>query len=100
MRRLAVDLGSVEALEALLVLRRAPDRAMCAEEIARELHVRANIETNLERLAVLKLLDVSIRSKVRYRYAPATQELDDDVAALAREWGARRSAVLDLMRSV
>ena len=72
---IARGIGSLEVVEVLLVLRRAPERAWRVTEVAHEL--RLATETAAAALAVLhaaQLLEMD-RGERAYRYAPATAAL-------------------------
>lgn len=98
-KRLTAQLGSVVVIEALLALARMPERAFSAAELGKELHVTTDLEPVLERLGSLNLLDIRVRSKLSYRYAPTSTELDATVRELAGEYALRRLAVLEHVTS-
>jgi len=75
---IARGIGSLEVVEVLLVLRRAPERAWRVTEVAHEL--RLATETAAAALAVLHAaqlleMDRGERADHAYRYAPATAAL-------------------------
>ena len=70
-------LPSVEHLETFIVLRRNTTRSWSAADLSVELRMpEASAGNVLEQLASDNFLDVSISSEIRYRFNPATAELD------------------------
>lgn len=94
-KRLVIDLGSVVMIEAVLALARTPQRSFSAAELARQLGIGTDLEPILERLGSLNLLDIRVRSKVSYRFAPSSPEREEAVRELAIEYAERRPAVLE-----
>jgi DNA-binding IclR family transcriptional regulator len=92
------NIDSVEQLEVLLLLRRAPDRGWSAEEVARELY--SHPSSVLHRMSSL-----SGRGLLRelepacYQYAPRSAELHEAVSAVAEVYRDRRVAVITLIAS-
>lgn len=96
-RRLLSTLGSIHALEVLLLLARSPDRSWSAGQVASALHTVARVESTLERLAQLNLVDVRLGNDVLYRCAPASPALADAVRQLAADYEERRLLVLEAL---
>ena len=99
-RRLVTELGSPVAIESLLFLRRQRGKSFSAKALAAALHVTRDVESLLERLAGLNVLDVHVRGEIRYSYAPGSPEQEELVAELDEEYTARRLAVLDILDAV
>lgn len=97
LRSLVAELGSPVAIESLLFLRQQRGKSFSAKALGAALHVTRDVESLLERLAGLNLLDVHVRGEVRYSYAPGSAAQDELVSELDREYTERRLAVLDLL---
>lgn len=95
-RRLLVDLGSIEALESVLLLARTEGRWWSAGQLASTLHT-GPLEPTLEKLAQLKLLDVRLGNDVLYKFAPTSPALAETVRQLVREYEEHRLMVLELL---
>lgn len=97
-RFLYQNIDSVEQLEVLLLLRRAPERGCTAEDVARELY--SHPSSILHRMAslagrgLLREVDPG-----RYQYAPRSTELHDTVGRVAETYRERRVAVITLIAS-
>jgi hypothetical protein len=95
--RLVVDrIRSIEALEALLLLSRSPEKWWSAAAVDEELGIGAGpVEGALDHLCSHNLLDVKIGRELLFRFAP--READQPlVRELADAYRARRLAVLQL----
>jgi hypothetical protein len=92
------DINSVEQLEALLLLRGAPDRSWSPEDVAGELRTHPHS-------AGLRLADLAKGRLVeeaepgRFRYAPSTLQVARDVDALADAYAKRRVSVISAIFS-
>ena len=99
---LTQEIESVVQLEVLLLLQSRCDRDWSAEEAGRELRVDAAwARGQMEYLCSRGLLAVqeSSDSKRRYRYAPATAELEATILELAGLYSHRRVTVISLVYS-
>ena len=96
--RLIVDrIGSVEALEALLLLARTPDKWWTAKAVADEIGDQpASASRALDGLCANNLLDVRIAQDVLFKYAPRAGDADL-VRQLVETYRTRRIAVLQLL---
>jgi hypothetical protein len=86
---------TLEQLEILLLMMATPSRAWSAHELASEL--RTNAESASTRLAELSgdgLVEPMGGAPPRYRYKPASEELDRGARALERLYRERRVAVI------
>ena len=90
-------IGSVEALETLLLLRSRPDRAWTPEELADEL--RSNAASAARWLRVFNLHGLVSRDGGSYRYAPEPGRRSNAVDALSEEYAERRYSVIDRILS-
>ena len=92
------NIDSVEQLEVLLLLRRAPDRGWSAEEVARELYSHpSSVLHRMSSLAGRGLLrDLE---PACYQYAPRSSDLHETVSAVAEAYRERRVAVITLIAS-
>lgn len=89
---------SVEQLEVLLLIRRAPGRSWSAADLARELYIRPqSVAQQFERLIGQGF--VRERAPGFFQYAPRSAELDQVVARLADMHHERRLAVISLIAS-
>lgn len=86
-------------LELLLVLRSRAPQALTREELVRELRAA----TGLVDTCLLHLRGAGLIAEAedgRWRYAPATPELDESCAALARAYSERPVAVVNAILSL
>ncbi|WP_428938556.1 hypothetical protein [Fontivita pretiosa] len=94
---LAEHIDSVVQLEALLLLHANPQQPKPAADVARELRIDPNwTEAALTKLAQSGLLESAAAG---YRYAPRSPELDQTIAALAREYQTRRVTIISMIFS-
>jgi hypothetical protein len=89
---------TVWSLELLLFMRRSADRALTAEQIVRELRSSRNIVT--EAIGVFVLAGILREEETGFRYGPATEELDQLVERLAREYAERPTSVVNAIVEV
>jgi hypothetical protein len=92
-RFIAQRIDSVALLEALLLVRAAPDRAWTAEDVGRALVTRPDHGQAL--LAQLVDQDLVVADGPTYHYAPG--DLAADVDALAECYATRRPTVVGLV---
>jgi hypothetical protein len=86
---------TVEQLEIILLLQRQAARSWNAADVADALGFEEVAAAgHLEALGRRDLLDVRLGQNVRYRYSPATPELDAVVKQVADAYRYRRGAVL------
>ena len=91
-------IDSVEQLETLLLLARAPDAEWTAAAVAAALYTQP--ASAARRLASLHEHHLaSLVSETRYRFAPADPRTVDDVDELAAAYKERRVAVITLIAS-
>jgi hypothetical protein len=91
------NIDSIEQLEVLLLLARAPDESWSAELVARELRIdAASAGRRLEQLAKLRLIERS-SFEGRFHYSPGNVDLDRRVAGLRRAYAERRVALITLI---
>jgi hypothetical protein len=91
-------IDSVEQLEVLLLLHRAPGEAWTAEAIAQSLY--SNPESIGRRLAGLHASGLLAPApSFRYKYQPKNVELDATVTLLANTYRERRVAVITVIAS-
>lgn len=96
---IATAIGSVMALELLLLLYRRPEREWSAEEAALELQTaRGWTHTRLSEFSRQGLLSESGESHA-YRYYPETMDLNAAVAALASAYEERPADVIAFIHS-
>ena len=94
---IAERVDSVAQLEVLLLLHARPDRGWTARDVAAELRIDPNWAER--QLAELPRRALAAASGESYRYAPATAELADAVAGLAKAYAERRVTVINLIFS-
>ena len=96
---LADRIESFEQLETLLLLRQHRDQAWTPKSVGEKLGIAATTAAEaLEHLCRKNLLDDRVDGEaLRFRYAPATPDLDGAVSALARAYGERRLEVMTLV---
>jgi hypothetical protein len=101
MRFIARYIGSVEDLNVLITCIREPDRRWDSLAIGSELGIseEAALRT-FERLARHNLLDVRVTEAVRYRFAPATQDVEQRARAFADAYWTNPLAVTQHVASV
>lgn len=83
-RFLRTSIGSVWALELLLLLRRDAARAWSVERLVRELRGSIGIVAGV--LAQLQAAGIVAETGGTYRYEAATPELNETVAAVAKSY--------------
>ena len=95
-RRLVLErIDSVPELEAVLLLLGAAGRTWTGEEAGARLYVSVAVATHvLDRLTARGLVKLT---DGRYRYVPASPELDEAVAMLARAYASNLIAVTQLI---
>ena len=99
-RFLSERIHSVAQLEALLLLRDAPERQWSAAELGKALYASPDtIAQQLDHLYQGQLLAASNGAETLYRYRPATPELDVLVRELEAIYKQRRVAVITAMYS-
>lgn len=86
---------SVAQLEVLLLLRAAADKKWTAPEVARALVTQPEAAAGW--LEDLRQRGLAGESEDTYRYAPANEELDEIVDALAESYANYRVAVIGLI---
>ena len=97
-RLVAEHIPTAEMLEIVLLLAGAPEREWTADEISRQVFtVPAAAIASLEGLVARGLARSDSASNPAYRYAPATDVLRRQVAALAEAYRASRVAVIQLV---
>ena len=97
-RLIAERIPTAEMLEIVLLLAGAPDRGWTADEVSRQVFtVPAAAIGSLEGLVARGLAVSDASANPSYRYAPATEELRRQVAALAGAYRASRVAVIQLV---
>ncbi len=98
-RRLIADrIPSAEMLEILLLLAGAAERGWTADEVSRQVFtVPAAAIASLEGLVGQGLAASDGAANPVYRFAPATPELERQVAALAAAYRQSRVAVIQLV---
>lgn len=88
---------SLEELEVLLLLQETKDRDWSAREINERLRSQ---ETSINKwLETLVALGLAVRSAERFRFAPASEALARDAAAVAEAYRERRLKVIELIFS-
>lgn len=94
-RFLVQSIASVEQLEVVLLIHRAPDRFWDAIAIAEHLGLRTDhANAALEALAGQSLLDIRLGETIKYRFNPASSEQRECVKRLADLWRERREDVI------
>jgi hypothetical protein len=99
-RRFIVEhIDSVPALEALLLMRRSPDRRWTAEELAAELYVESrHVAPVVAALGTRGLCGVD-GTPPRYYWSPATPDLAARLQRLAEAYAAYLVAVTNIIHS-
>lgn len=97
LRFLTERIDSVEHLEALLLLSRAPEKWWTAQAVADELggEVRS-VSRTLDELCSQNLLDVRVAQDVLFKFAPRPGDATD-VRALAEAYRSKRMVVLQTL---
>lgn len=94
------NIDSVAELEGLLLLRRSPETAWSAGELARELYVSVpQSEVVLERLHSHKLLRIDSSGPSTYRYGPESGDLAETVERTANTYSSFIVPVTNLIHS-
>jgi hypothetical protein len=101
-RRFIVDhVDSVELIDVMLLLKRSAGAELSAEDVSRRLCTSPASAAN--RLEALRASSIAAARddapRTTYRYAPATADLQRAVDDLEREYGARRTRVINLVFS-
>lgn len=97
---IAASIGSVMALEVLLLLYQRPEREWTEEDVARELLIAPSwTRMRLADLARGGLLAEMGFPPHTYRYYPASMDLNAAVAAVARTYAERPQAVVAYIHS-
>ncbi|HEX8212171.1 MAG TPA: hypothetical protein VF584_18485 [Longimicrobium sp.] len=98
-RRLIADrIPTAEMLEILLLLAGSPERGWTADEVSRQVFtVPAAAIASLEGLVRQGLAASDRAANPTYRFAPATPELERQVAALSAAYRQSRVAVIQLV---
>jgi hypothetical protein len=97
-RFLAGRIDSLEALEALLLLRRNPDRVWDEDGVAEALHVPRSLAADaLEALARAGLCEYSTTGTIAARYRPSTKEMSDHIDELLRHYDSNRIGLVNAM---
>ena len=97
-RLIAERITSAEMLEILLLLEGTPERGWTADEVSRQVFtVPAAAIASLEALVALGLAASDGAGNPTYRYAPASEGLREQVAALAAAYRQSRVAVIQLV---
>ncbi|MEO8217607.1 MAG: hypothetical protein ABI718_11045 [Acidobacteriota bacterium] len=95
---IARHIDSIEALEILLLLHRAPETSMTAAAIDSRLGLKSGIAE--KRLQILLRTDLVLReTSGAYRYAVTDEDLNGRVADLASAYADRRTAVVNTVYS-
>jgi hypothetical protein len=92
---IASHIVSVAQLEVLLLVRAAADKEWTASEVARALVTQPEAAAGW--LEDLRTRGLATESEGRYRYRPASAELDQIVDALAESYATYRVAVIGLI---
>jgi hypothetical protein len=92
---IASHIVSVAQLEVLLLVRAAADKEWTASEVARALVTQPEAAAGW--LEDLRGRGLATESEGRYRYTPASAELDQIVDALAESYATYRVAVIGLI---
>jgi hypothetical protein len=92
---IASHIVSVAQLEVLLLLRAAADKKWTASEVARALVTQPEAAAGW--LEDLEARGLASEAEGRYRYRPASPELDQTVDALAESYANYRVAVIGLI---
>lgn len=96
---IALSVDSVESIELLMLLRRAPDTFWRSEAASQQLGIAREI-TN-RKLAALTAAGLLVRGAETgaYRYAPRDEEMEARIAWLAEAYANRRVAVIHAIYS-
>jgi DNA-binding IclR family transcriptional regulator len=96
-RLIGESIGSVPALEAILLLRADRDREWTAEDVAARLYISRTMAAHV--LATLAASGFLAVTGQRYRYAPATAELEEAVTSLASAYASNLIGVTHLIHA-
>jgi hypothetical protein len=97
-RRLILEaIDSVAELEAVLLLRTHPDRSWTSEEAGQRLYVSDFVAAHV--LAQLAARGFLVAEDRRYRYRPASSDLDQAVTALASAYASDLIGVTRLIHA-
>jgi len=90
-------IDSVEQLEILLLFQRHPNEEWGIQRISQEIRTSASSTQNRvsSLLASGLISEVKTHSEPLYRYAPSSDELDQSIVELEREYKIRRVRVID-----
>jgi hypothetical protein len=99
LKRFVVEnINSVEQLEVLLLLYRAPDRWWTAEQVTAEIRTSlASARKRLDDLCSRNLLDVKLVQDVLFQYRPPNSEVARLVEKLAELYRQRMFGFIDLI---
>lgn len=90
--------GSLEKLEVLLLLHRAPDKAWSSEAVYEVIRSSpASVAQRLEELREIGLLKRSMEAPMPYQYSPRSEALGQLVDGLAKAYHERRLRVVELI---
>lgn len=99
-RFIASHITSVAQLELLLLLRAHPEKYWSCEDAAKQLYVSAEVTASLlARMAFQQLLRAAENQSPRFKYAPASAQLEQVVNRLADLYEQRRVTVISLIYS-
>ena len=100
-RFIADHVDSVELIDVMLLLKRSAGAEMTAEDVSRRLCTSPGSAAN--RLEALRASSIAAArdgaQQTSYRYAPGTVALERAVNDLEREYGMRRTRVINLIFS-
>jgi len=89
------NVDSLEQLELLALVMKAPDRWWDAASVAAELRMSTGMaRLALEGLATRNLMAISLTTDIRYRFQPGTSTLRDDCEAFAEAYRTNPVAML------
>jgi hypothetical protein len=99
-RFIAQRIESAELLETLLLVHSDSGREWSPDEVARSIYtVPASATRRLEQLVEMGLASSNGGTNPRYRFAPSSNDLRDEVEALAEAYRQQRVAVINLIYS-
>jgi hypothetical protein len=97
---IAEHISSIVELELILLLRAQAPRDWSAAEVARELRIEIGwTQQELAALTARGILAMQEGAEPRYRYEPATSEMADLIARLARLYTERRVTTITIIYS-
>jgi len=99
-RFIAIHITSVAQLELLLLLRDHPENYWSCEDVAKQLYVSAEVTASLlVRMESQQLLRAAENQPLRFKYAPASAQLEQAVTGVADLYQQRRVTVISLIYS-